>query len=374
MKIVKFILRLALGAGLLAYLIHEHERSFDSVASQLLHIPLTCIVGAILLDLAGQTLCAWRWSLLTAKGGRPIGMNRTFPIYFSGMFFNICLPTAIGGDVIKTVGLGRQMGSKSAAFASVFMDRNVGLAALLTLGLFSSLMIQTTLQVTVRHQLLTVHLWWLFLILAAGYVLANVILFGDTLFNWVDRIVLRLAPQKVREKVEKLHFSLQLYRQSVTGYLGVFTLSMLYQIMECGSVWLLGHGLGLELPFWVFATMVTFQAIAGLLPITINNIGVREGIFCAILLGQTAASGLSEDKVKDEGMALALAYLLLIIFSGLVGGIVYLVSGLPKPSQMEEDAEKNSGVMPQVEPEPKLKVQGDAHLVAAPESMEQIAK
>ena len=139
MSVWKFLLRLSVGALLVWFLLHKHELNVRMVASHISDMHLWALLCALAIDLAGQALSAWRWGMLSRLGGRPVRFRDVLPIYFSGMFFNMCLPTSIGGDVFRVVGLGRKTGSKTAAFASVFMDRNVGLAALLLVGLIGSI-------------------------------------------------------------------------------------------------------------------------------------------------------------------------------------------------------------------------------------------
>ncbi len=67
-------------------------------------------------------------------GGSP---GRYLAYYFIGMFFNLLLPTSIGGDMVRTWYLVTREGSalprekrRAAAFLSVFGDRLNGLVAL----------------------------------------------------------------------------------------------------------------------------------------------------------------------------------------------------------------------------------------------------
>ncbi|MGD0094832.1 MAG: lysylphosphatidylglycerol synthase domain-containing protein [Planctomycetota bacterium] len=179
MSVWKFLLRLAAGVALVGFLLHKHGVELRGVLERMVELPPLILLSAIALDLAGRLLSAYRWSRLAALAGKPIGFGRVAQLYYSGMFFNLCLPTSIGGDVFRVVGLGRNTGSKSVAFASVFMDRNIGMAALLTLGTAASLLAPTaSIQATLhflRDEPLIVPLWPLFILLGCGYVLANVV-------------------------------------------------------------------------------------------------------------------------------------------------------------------------------------------------------
>ena len=76
-----------------------------------------------------------------ARAGRPgaVRYTRLLAFYFTGMFFNLFLPTIVGGDAVKAVLLARETGAPARATMSVFMERNLGLFALLSIALVASL-------------------------------------------------------------------------------------------------------------------------------------------------------------------------------------------------------------------------------------------
>ena len=86
----------------------------------------------ILLYMAGQAMSTLKWRLLLG----PVGPVDAIPARCSaftspGMFFNLFLPTIVGGDAVKAVLLARETGAPARATMSVFMERNTGLCALL---------------------------------------------------------------------------------------------------------------------------------------------------------------------------------------------------------------------------------------------------
>lgn len=335
MSIWKLLLRLSIGAALVYLLLSKLELSFDAVRVHLTELPIALLLAALTLDQLGQMLCAYRWAELSTLGGRPAKFKDTFPVYFTGMFFNMCLPTSIGGDVWRVVGLGRKTGSKSGAVASVFMDRNVGLAALLVIGLIASVAAPhiCTVEATVFKQLYVVPIWPIFVALIIGYIGANVALFSDSFCKIVMFVTERMRLRFIGVRIEKLHNSVQVYRQPLPNYFSSFVISILYQFSEIALVVILAYGMNVNVSPLVIAAIVTFQAVAGLLPITSNGIGVREAIFCAVLKGQLG------DNIKDEAMALSLAYFGVIIMSSLIGGVVYVLSGVKRPTAAEAESD-----------------------------------
>ena len=330
MSVWKFLLRLSIGLLLVWYLLCKHELDVQVVLARIKELPTLVLIGALGINLMGQSLCALRWSTLSTISGYPARLRDVLRIYFSGMFFNMCLPTSIGGDVFRVVGLGRKTGSKTAAFASVFMDRNIGLAALLSIGFAGSAIAGTMIRATVFNRLLKFPIWPIFAVLIVGYTLANVALFNERFYRFVSRLLVRARLKFVQRRLQPLHDALGNYHLSWTQYVSPVGLSCIYQASEIALIWMLADGLGVHLSGWVFCSMVAFQAVASLLPITFNGVGVREAIFTAVIVGQLGES------FKDEALALALIYFFgVVLLSSLAGGIVYLIGGVPRPSRLE---------------------------------------
>ena len=78
-------------------------------------------------------LSCLRWNLFLVAFGARVSVVRLMNLYFIGRFFDIFLPSTIGSDSARTVLLGRQIGSKSQALASVLLERSTGIMSLLGL-------------------------------------------------------------------------------------------------------------------------------------------------------------------------------------------------------------------------------------------------
>src|SRR5205823_13782081 len=91
-------------------------------------------LAALALLALAQVVSAFRWQLLA----RPLGFRRSLGqytgFYFVGMYFNLLLPTSVGGDVVRAWYLDGKSGRKLAAFLSVLVDRFSRLLILLFLA------------------------------------------------------------------------------------------------------------------------------------------------------------------------------------------------------------------------------------------------
>ena len=95
--------------------------------------------AVVVIYLAGQAMCAYRWQLLAALL-KVHGRYREFLAYtFVGMFTNLFVPGLLAGDAARSVYLGRRHGRMGEAIASVVTDRGVGLVGLFWLAAFTAI-------------------------------------------------------------------------------------------------------------------------------------------------------------------------------------------------------------------------------------------
>ena len=81
------------------------------------------------------TLC--RWHILIRAQDLPTTLSISFRIGLLGFFFNTFLPGSIGGDLVKAAAVAQEQSRRTAAVATVIMDRVIGLWSLIS---FTALM------------------------------------------------------------------------------------------------------------------------------------------------------------------------------------------------------------------------------------------
>ena len=75
---------------------------------------LEFVAAGVLLYAGGQALSAWRWRMLLEPVALSVPYRRMVSFYFIGMFFNLFLPTIVGGDAVKALLLARETGAAGA--------------------------------------------------------------------------------------------------------------------------------------------------------------------------------------------------------------------------------------------------------------------
>jgi len=134
-KVGRF-LKLFLGPVLFAWMVYSGKLNLRQVVFGISHwqafsamIVLLCIQPAV---------TAWRWNLLLETQKIRLPYRQAFGLTMIGLLFNVLIPGAVGGDLIKGYYITRAMeGRKSSAATSILMDRVLGLLGLLGLAAFA---------------------------------------------------------------------------------------------------------------------------------------------------------------------------------------------------------------------------------------------
>jgi uncharacterized membrane protein YbhN (UPF0104 family) len=93
--------------------------------------------------------------------------------------------------------------------------------------------------------------------------------------------------------------------------------SLLVQMGGSVAVALIARALGVTLPLAVWFAVVPLVALAMVVPLSINGVGVREGGL-ALLLKPAGVS-------TDAAVAIGLLWFLATIITGLIGGVLFLL-------------------------------------------------
>lgn len=265
----------------------------------------------------GQWLSAWRWWLLLRPVSLAVPYLRMVAFYFIGMFFNIFLPTIVGGDAVKAILLARETGAPARATMSVFMERNVGLFALLTIATAAAFVAPP---VNVRG----FNLLQLTLLVFAGFIVANIVLANRPAYRLVDYLVAMTPLARIRSRAASLYEAIVPYRDARWRgvVLAATAQSFLFQGVVILVVFLNANALGIRVPVAALAVFVPLISLAGMLPISVNGLGIREALYL-LLFGRLGVPA-------DAAVSMALLYFAVTLAASLPGGIVYALQRGPR--------------------------------------------
>ena len=129
----QLILQLAgtlLAIVLLFLLVRAEREEGSDILAAMRAIKLTDLLWVALLFAISRVAVAWRWHILLISGGVDIRFKDSLALNFMGLFATNFLPTTIGGDVVRLVGV-MQMGfDRAVALASLAADRLIGMAGM----------------------------------------------------------------------------------------------------------------------------------------------------------------------------------------------------------------------------------------------------
>lgn len=134
-KLFQFGLKITITVFILGWLIKSDRLDLKSIQFIWTNPKILTLSMAVWF-IGGLTLCSYRWiSLIEALGLRlnlMVGMRLTA----IGLLFNTVMPGAVGGDLVKALYVckGQNRETKTAVLYSIFLDRVLGLFALLTIG------------------------------------------------------------------------------------------------------------------------------------------------------------------------------------------------------------------------------------------------
>ena len=285
-----------------------------SVARRLGAADAMPVVAGIAVYVAGQALSAWRWRLLLAPVRLGTSYARLLGFYFIGMFFNLFLPTIVGGDAVKAFLLARETGQPARATMSVFMERNTGLCALLLVALGAALIAPPV-------RLAGIPLTLLVCLLAAAYGALNLVLLSPRAYHAVDRVITATPLTRMRPRAAALYQALAPYKASGSTVAIAIALSLVFQALVVAVVFLNARALSLVVPLSAVAVFVPLISLAGMVPVSVNGLGVREALYI-LFFGKLGVPA-------ELAVSLALLYLAVTVAASLPGGLVYALQPTP---------------------------------------------
>lgn len=265
---------------------------------------------AVLAYMGGQAVSAWRWKILLEPVRLDVSYPRLLAYYFTGMFFNLFLPTIVGGDAVKAMLLARDTGAPARSAMSVFMERNLGLCALTIVAVVAA-------ELAPRVEVLGLSIRSLTWLLTAGYAAANVALLSPVAYRIVDRVIAATPLSRFRPRAGSLYQAVVPYKTARRAVSLGIALSFIHQAVVIAVVFLNARALSLDVPLAAVAVFVPLVSLAGMAPISVNGLGVREALYI-LLFGRLGVPA-------ETAVSLALLYLAVTVFASLPGGVAYLM-------------------------------------------------
>jgi len=272
---------------------------------------LWSLCGALCVYVASMSIVAWRWQLLLAAQGIRIGLWRLTRYYLIGFFFNNFLPSSIGGDVARIMHVRHDGCQLELGFSSVFVERLTGFMAMALLAVCSMAFLAGVFKKMPVLAGGTVAL-------AVGFMGVALVCFERHAAGLAMRLLARIHWRTVGETARRVFDAVHAYRARAGTLAAVFVISLAYQAVLGGVTYWVMRATGLEAPFVVVFALMQIASMAGVIPITLETAGVREGLYVLVL---------GEMMGYDKALTLAAVVLVRVvgIVGSAVGGVAYML-------------------------------------------------
>jgi len=336
-KIIMTLLQAAVTLFLLWLLFHDPAKRHQMVEALQTANLLWLIPGFICFGLVLVT-SAFRWQLLMKVQGIDFGWFRVWQLVMIGMFFNLCLPGGVGGDLIKVFFAMREAPkAKSGVFLSIVVDRIAGMFALIlvSLGVFLYFREELMSLPMVRAFLVTV------VIIFGAFM--GLILFGLIIdrFHLAKRLPAKMPGHSAIMDVSR---AFSVYARAWKSVVAAIVISLPLNLFIFGAAIFAADAFKGNPGAAAMTSVIPIVNTISSLPISLAGIGVREKLFAVMLHSLYGTS-------ENLAVLISITGFSLMVLWGLIGGIIYMTykpgdGGSVSISQMETAVE---GVEHQIE-------------------------
>ncbi len=326
MRWLKNLAKVLISVGLLGYLVitSDPQQIVNVLGNVIRSEGLPFLLLAIAITMVSIGLMTVRWRSLLHQYEVGISSSRLYGFYLVGLFFNNFLPTSIGGDIVRIYSAAADSDNRTAAFASVIIERIMGIAATLFLAITSLYYVSHYFQ---DQRILLVSVFLLIAIITFFVMITR-----ERPVLWLLRIFDKFTLLNLGEKINKLIEAMHFLRDRRRVFVWVFFLSVLSQaaIVLMNYALCLALRIEVELLYLFLVVPVTF--LLTMLP-SINGLGLRDGGF-VFLLGKMGVS-------SAASISLALLNVIVPMVISLWGAVLFAVQrkskGLKDVKAIKED-------------------------------------
>lgn len=242
---------------------------FSLVFKELATIKPYIYIITVFLALFRSWLSGLRWATLHPLNNERLSKWTYFKLTMLSHLFNLIMPGALGGDIIKTIyAVSEREKNKLNDVIAVFVDRTVGLLSIMFFGLISMLFIHTKLNIN-----------WIQLLLL--FFLSGGFIFLIINRKYIDILEKLLSIIPVVKKVEKKVFSswrnaLSFYHKNPKQVIYSLMLCIPIHLISFLTYYIFSLYLELNINFLNIIFSVSIMWLITALPISIGGVGVRE--------------------------------------------------------------------------------------------------
>jgi len=333
-KYISYLLRFIV-AGAALYLAFRGE-NFSEVIGVLVGLNLWIFALAIGFYVVAQLIFVARWSLLLKVQSIRIGFWPAVRLHFLGLFYNNCLPGAIGGDLPRAWYVTKHTDKKLEAALSVFVDRVIGLIGMLIMafgcywfipeeslvGADRESPLHFTFELNFFRRLAeykSVFIW-----LGAALTVVIVLMVSNSRGRNCFKRGFNVIGRHGASVLSKVRQSIRIYCHKWPAIAGALALTFCCQGMTVMAMLLVGREIGIDVPAKYYFIFFPISWLLGAVPISVGGLGIMEGWLKMMFMRIGTMSG-------KNALALALCQRLIFLIASLPGAVIHLIGAhLPK--------------------------------------------
>lgn len=276
-KRVYFVLRIVASAVMLALLLPRVH-----ISSLLPRNPeaVAWLVAGLACWVAGVLLATLRWQRVLATLELPEELPPLLSHSLAALFVSNFLPSTIGGDLLRVSRVSQSNGNMPGSFASVVLERLTGFVVLPLITLAALVSNPALLKLGTASRIA--------LLLAVGTLMA----LGVILVVASNPRGKRLAENENWLRFAgAIHLGLEQMRRQPSAAAAIVGTAIAYQMAIVLAAWVAAHALGIPLGWAAAMAFIPVVAMAQVLPVSVNGLGLREGALVLLLTPLGVAAG-----------------------------------------------------------------------------------
>jgi uncharacterized protein (TIRG00374 family) len=249
------------------FLINKFD--FKKVAEQTKDISYFVFVVSVSISLIRIWLTGLRWEALHPDNEAKLSKWNYFRFSMLAHLFNLFMPGALGGDIVKTLyAVNEQKSKQIKSVIAVIVDRVVGLISIFIFGLLALALNHNTYNFDILNLVIICTGLFVFILLIIN---KKVIVFFEKIINRYT-FLKRFLGKIILNWKESVYY----YAKNRKKVLYAYLLCIPIHLISFFIFYIFGKSLGMEISFFEMVFSVAIMWLITTLPISIGGIGVRE--------------------------------------------------------------------------------------------------
>jgi uncharacterized protein (TIRG00374 family) len=253
-------------------------------------------------------ICFYRWKMLLSAVGLSVSPARLIAPFSGGVFFNVFLPSTVGGDVVKSMDLALHTKKPSQVVATVILDRISGYAGMTLVAVAACILGIKLIQVRA--------VLWAVAGIAGILIVLLLAVFNKFVYSRIRKLFYSHTSGKIWAVLESVHEEMHNLKDNKKVIIKNLTLSLLIQLISPVSMYIVSLSMGAKINLLFFLVFLPIVGAITLLPISIGGLGLRD--YTMVLL--FAKAGVS----KDLALAMSLLGFGFILLNAAIAGLIYV--------------------------------------------------